>query len=117
MAVRGVHAPVAETPDDNRRRRAESGRALGTDQKGMEVIGAGMIDESEARVLLDSPDLIAIGVRADPVRQRLHGSRTTFVRVFEIHVDAPPASLPAGLSAGEFRIIGRPASLEAAIEA
>jgi hypothetical protein len=83
----------------------------------MEVRGVAVIDESEARALLDSPDLIAIGVRADTVRQRLHGTRTTFVRVFEIHVDAPPASLPPGVSAGEIRIVGHPRSLDGAVTA
>src|SRR4051794_7169417 len=75
------------------------------------------IDASEARQILESPDLIAIGVRADDARRQMHGARTTFVRVFEIHVDAPPAVLPGRLSAGEFRIVGRPASLERAISA
>ena len=76
-----------------------------------------MITDSEAQELLDTKDLIAIGVRADEVRRRLHGPRTTFVRVFEMHVDAPPGSLPPRTSAGELRIIGRPASLDAAIAA
>lgn len=76
-----------------------------------------MISDSEAQALLETRDLIAIGMRADEVRRRLHGSRTTFVRVFEIHVDRPPGALPPGTSAGEFRIIGRPASLDAAIAA
>ena len=76
-----------------------------------------MISDSEAQEMLDSRDLIAIGVRADDLRRRLHGGRTTFVRVFEMHVDAPPASLPSGTSAGEFRIVGRPASLDAAMAA
>ena len=75
------------------------------------------IDASEARQILGSPDLIAIGVRADDVRRQLHGGRTTFVRVFEVHVDAPPAVLPGRLSAGEFRIVGRPASIDGAISA
>lgn len=75
------------------------------------------IDRSEAQRILDSPDLIAIGVRADDVRREMHGSRTTFVRVFEIHVDAAPAALPSRVSAGEFRIVGRPASAEAAVAA
>jgi aminodeoxyfutalosine synthase len=47
----------------------------------------------------------------------MHRARTTFVRVFEIHVEAPPAALPAGLEAGEFRVIGRPASFAAALAA
>jgi hypothetical protein len=75
------------------------------------------IDASEARRLLESPDLLSIGVRADEVRREMHGTRTTFVRIFEMHVDAVPASLPDRLSAGEFRIIGRPGSAEAAVAA
>ncbi|HEX6973614.1 MAG TPA: hypothetical protein VF147_04395 [Vicinamibacterales bacterium] len=67
--------------------------------------------------LLDSHDLIAIGVRADEVRRRIHGARTTFVRVFDVHVDAAPSAAPAGLAAGEIRLIGRPASLDAAVAA
>jgi len=76
-----------------------------------------MISDSEAQEMLGSRDLISIGVRADDLRRRLHGARTTFVRVFELPVDRPPASLPSGTSAGEFRIVGRPASLDAAIAA
>jgi aminodeoxyfutalosine synthase len=76
-----------------------------------------MISDSDAQKILESRDLIAIGVRADDLRRRLHGARTTFVRVFELHVEAPAASCPRGTSAGEFRIVGRPASLDAAIAA
>ena len=76
-----------------------------------------MISETEAQELLVSKDLIAIGMKADEVRRRLRGTQTTFVRVFEIHVDAPATSLPARTSAGEFRIVGTPRSLEAAIGA
>jgi aminodeoxyfutalosine synthase len=76
-----------------------------------------MISEADVQELVESRDLIAIGVRADDVRRRLHGARTTFVRVFEVHVDAIPAAVPAGTSAGEFRIVGRPASADAAIAA
>ena len=75
------------------------------------------IDASEARDILESPDLIAIGVRADDVRRQMHGGRTTFVRVFQIHVGAPAASLPTRLSAGEFRIVGRPSSVDLAVGA
>ena len=73
------------------------------------------IDESEAQRILESPDLLAIGARADEARRQMHGTRTTFVRVFEVHVDAVPAALPDRLSAGEFRILGRPRSLSAAV--
>jgi hypothetical protein len=75
------------------------------------------ISAADAQILLDTPDLIAVGSLGDDVRRRLHGTRTTFVRVFEIHVEAPPSTLPANLEAGEFRIIGRPASLAAGLAA
>jgi aminodeoxyfutalosine synthase len=71
----------------------------------------------DARTVLASHDLIQIGAMADDVRRRLHGAKTTFVRVFEVHVDAVPSSLPPRVSAGEFRIVGRPASVEAALDA
>ena len=74
-----------------------------------------MISDGEAQAILDGRDLIAIGVRGDEVRRRLHGTKTTFVRVFEIHVDAPPSALPPRTSAGEFRIVGTPTSVDAAI--
>ena len=76
-----------------------------------------MITETEAQELVESKNLITIGARADEVRRRLHGTRTTFVRVFEIHVDAPVATLPPNASAGEFRIIGAPKSLQVASDA
>ena len=76
-----------------------------------------MISETEAQELSESKNLITIGVKADEVRRRLHGARTTFVRVFEVHVDAPVTTLPPRTAAGEFRIVGSLKSLPAAAEA
>jgi hypothetical protein len=70
-----------------------------------------------AQQILDTPDLIAAGVTGDDVRRRMHGATTTFVRVFEVHVDAVPQALPPRTDAGEFRIVGRAASLDAAVAA
>ena len=81
------------------------------------VSHGGTLQDDEAAFVSGSQDLIAIGMMADDVRHQLHGDRTTFLRVFEMHVDAVPAALPAGLSAGEFRIVGRPASVDAAVAA
>jgi hypothetical protein len=67
--------------------------------------------------MLDMPDLIAVGVTGDEVRRRMHGTRTTFVRVLETHVDAPLTAIPAGSQCGEIRIIGAPSSLDAAVKA
>ena len=83
-----------------------------------ERVSAGdTVTPADARILMESRDLIAVGMMADEVRRRLHGLRTTFVRVFEVHVSAPPASLPNPLSAGEIRIVGEPESFEQALSA
>ena len=39
----------------------------------------------DAQALLGERDLIAVGVRGDEERRRRHGTKTTFVRVFEVH--------------------------------
>ena len=72
---------------------------------------------ADVQLLFDTSDVIAVGALADDVRRRIHGRRTTFVRVFEVHLDAPPASLTKEVAAGEVRIIGRPASLSDAVTA
>jgi aminodeoxyfutalosine synthase len=64
--------------------------------------------------LTNSHDIISIGMLADEVRRRLHGTRTTFVRVATVSADvgAPVAHAAA---AGELRIVGAPESGSAAI--
>jgi aminodeoxyfutalosine synthase len=81
----------------------------------MESMSAISLEETQE--LLAGRDLIAIGARGDEERRRRHGTRTTFVRVFEVHVDAVPATLPASAAAGEIRVIGRPQSVDAAATA
>jgi len=79
--------------------------------------GMSAISVEEARGILGNHDLLSVGVRADDERRRRHGTRTTFVRVLEIHVDAVPGELPTALSAGEIRLTGAPKSLEDAASA
>ena len=67
--------------------------------------------------ILTTRDLIAVGVQGDDVRRRMHGARTTFVRVFEVHVDAPAPVRPEKFTAGEIRIVGRPENEAAAVAA
>jgi aminodeoxyfutalosine synthase len=74
------------------------------------------LGDEDVALILESHDLVAIGMVSDQVRRQMHGADTTFVRVFETHVDAPPAALPADAGAGEFRIVGTPGSLEAACD-
>lgn len=75
------------------------------------------LQPADAGIVLESHDLVAVGVMADEVRRQRHGRHATFVRVFEAHVDAVPATLPANVTAGEFRLIGRPAAVAAAVAA
>jgi aminodeoxyfutalosine synthase len=75
------------------------------------------MDAVTPQEMLDTPDLIAVGVTGDEVRRRMHGTRTTFVRVLETHVDAPLTTLPPGSQFKEIRIIGTPSSLDAAVKA
>ena len=75
------------------------------------------LQAGDAEIVLGSHDLVTIGVMADEMRRQRHGRDTTFVRVFEAHVDAVPATLPANATAGEFRLIGRPATVAAAVAA
>jgi aminodeoxyfutalosine synthase len=83
-----------------------------------ERVSAGeTISDSDAQLVLDSRDLITIGMMADEVRRRLHGPRTTFVRVYEVHLDALPESLPTSMAAGEIRLLGSPGSIDAAVAA
>lgn len=78
------------------------------------IAAGGETSAADARLLLETPDLITVGMIADDVRRRMHGRETTFLRVFEVHVEALPASLPPHTAAGEIRIVGVPASLDGA---
>jgi aminodeoxyfutalosine synthase len=75
------------------------------------------VSEHDVRLLLTEHDLISIGMMADDVRRQMHGTAATFVRVFELHADGLPDALPAGTSAGELRIAGRPTDLDSACAA
>lgn len=101
---------------------------MGRDQPGVEAMSAlgsvaarvarrEALTSEDGQAILATCDIIEIGVLADGVRRERHGARTTFVRVFEMHVDAPAAALPAGASAGEIRIVGRPTDVHAAVSA
>ncbi len=57
----------------------------------------------------EASDLVALGMVADEARRKRHGSRTTFVRVAEIPLEAV-AHVPIPPAAGEVRLVGTPAS-------
>src|SRR3990170_7121214 len=73
------------------------------------------VPDADLSSLAAGHDIISLGMRADEVRRRLHGSRTTFGRVARISAE-PGAAVPRPPSAGELRIEGVPASRAAAVE-
>jgi aminodeoxyfutalosine synthase len=79
----------------------------------MEAMSAISIADAEA--ILADRNVIAVGARGDDERRRRHGTKTTFLRVFDVHTEAVPSALPGAMSAGELRITGKPASVAGAI--
>ena len=87
------------------------GRDLDAHPAGMEGMTAMSIDEAQA--ILARPQPRSPSARAETTSAAArHGTRTTFVRVFEVHTDAVTSSAPAGTaSAGEIRVTGKPPSV------
>src|SRR5688500_8640022 len=83
----------------------------------IERIAAGeRLSPDVIRELARTPDILPLGMLADALRRRLHGTRATFVRVAVCAFDqsiadaVPPA-------ARELRLAGSPESLDAAVSA
>jgi aminodeoxyfutalosine synthase len=72
------------------------------------------VTDPELTTLAASHDIIALGMRADEVRRKRHGTRTTFVRVATVSADLR-ASVSFPPAAREVRIEGTPASRQAAV--
>ncbi|WP_239488982.1 hypothetical protein [Luteitalea sp. TBR-22] len=83
------------------------------------LASGGALSSSELRELAASRDLIGLGMLAADVRARLHGARGTFVRVETLAVpaDARGWAFELAPEAGEVRLDGVPASLDAAVAA
>jgi aminodeoxyfutalosine synthase len=83
----------------------------------IERIAAGeRLSPDEIRALARTPDILPLGMLADAVRKRLHGSRVTFLRVATCAFDRSIAdAVPP--SARELRLTGSPDSLDAAVNA
>jgi CofH/MqnC-like protein len=79
----------------------------------MDRIAAGeRLSPDEIRELCAGPDLLEVGMLADALRRRMHGTRVTYVRVATFTVDRAP-DVPS--AAREVRITGEPKSLEQAV--
>jgi aminodeoxyfutalosine synthase len=69
---------------------------------------------AEVRAILETPDLVSVGMLATDVRRARVGDRVTFVRVAEVGHGSPlPDAFPS--ATGEIRLTGRPSSAEAAV--
>ena len=83
----------------------------------MERVSAGeRLSAAHIRDLASTPDILSIGMLADVLRRRVHGARTTFLRVAECALDAL-AIAPSFVKAQEITINGSPAQLSDAIRA
>ncbi len=74
---------------------------------------------ADREALLQSRDLLALGMAADEARRRRHGNRVTFVRVAHVSLDdavAGARGLAEG-SPGELRLSGTPADVDQAVAA
>ena len=83
----------------------------------LDLITAGRrLPADDVRAFARTPDILPLGMLADALRRRLHGARTTFLRVASCPFDEPftDAVLPA---AREIRITGSPDSLDIAVTA
>jgi aminodeoxyfutalosine synthase len=73
------------------------------------------VTDADLTTLVDSYDILDLGMRADEERRRRHGTRTTFVRVADVSADlAAEVAVPP--AAREIRIVGVPGSRQAAVE-
>jgi aminodeoxyfutalosine synthase len=71
------------------------------------------VTDAELTSLAATHDIISLGMRADDARRARHGGATTFVRVAELAAEpGQPISIPP--AAGEIRIVGAPATRNAA---
>lgn len=68
------------------------------------------LSREDAARLLDTKDLIAVGVLADETRRRLRGDRVTFLRVLEVPPEGPVP--PIAPDTGELRVTGLPPDSE-----
>jgi len=77
------------------------------------VTTGGDLTAAEVAALAVAPDILSLGMLADVVRRRIHGAQVTYLRVATCACEDPIVeAVPSG--AREVRIVGTPASLDAA---
>jgi hypothetical protein len=71
------------------------------------------VTDAELLAFAAGHDIISLGIAADEARRRLHGARTTFVRVADVDA-APGTPVAVPEQAGEIRLVGVPDTRAAA---
>ena len=75
------------------------------------------LTDADVDALSSTRDILALGMLANSVRRKFHGTTVTFVRVFDLELPASGWPSQAPVSAGEVRIFQTPHSLEDALRA
>lgn len=75
------------------------------------------LSDADIKSLESGRDIIALGMLADAVRRRLHGTAVTYVRVFDLSLSGDIRLKTVPSAAGEVRIWGTSATLDAAVAA
>jgi aminodeoxyfutalosine synthase len=70
--------------------------------------------DAEMLALATTADILTLGMLADDVRRRKHGTSTTFVRVMDVPVPLADRPLAIQAAAGELRLVGAVDSLASA---
>ena len=81
------------------------------------LVDGAEIAEADWVRLIESPDLIALGMAADGARRRRHGDHVTFVQVVEAPLGGGLSGDPLPAQTGEVRLRGRPTTDVAAVDA
>ena len=71
------------------------------------------LSPEEIRELATTPDILSLGMLADTVRRRLHGTHATFLRVADVPFDSAGISVPPATR--EIRLTGTPADADTAV--
>jgi aminodeoxyfutalosine synthase len=76
------------------------------------------LPDADVGALFESRDLLSLGMAADEIRRRRHGTRVTFVRVADVALDrAAQGDVAWDGAPGEIRIVGTPRDLTHAVAA
>jgi hypothetical protein len=81
------------------------------------AIAGEALSPADIEAIHATPDLLALGMAADEVRQRRHGSRMTFVRIQTLPIEQIGTDVALAPAAGEIRLAGSLTDVERVLTA